>query len=299
MGIIRFAIDNPVKVAVGVILLMLFGTLSTTRIPIQLTPNIDEPKVTVETRWFGASPQEIEREIIERQEEKLKGVSELKKMTSTSVEGKGSVVLEFHVGTDKDAALRDVSDKLRQVTDYPRDVDEPTIQAADSSINSPIAWLIFHVPDDIDPATLKDFAEDHVKPILERARGVAGVDVYGGREREIQIRIDAERMAALGVTYGELSVAIARQNTNISAGTITSGKRDYTWRTIGQFDSLDDVSNTVVAYRAGGPIYVRDIGRVVTTHKKQYSFVHSMGEAVLAMPVRARRAATSCRSWPT
>ena len=138
MGIIRFAINNPVKVTVGVILLSLFGILSIFAIPVQLIPNVDEPRITVSTSWEGASPQEIEREIVERQEERLKGVSDLKKMTSTSTEGSATIVLDFYVGSDKDAALRNVSDKLRQVSGYPNEVDEPTVQAADSALNSPI-----------------------------------------------------------------------------------------------------------------------------------------------------------------
>ncbi len=286
MGIIRFAINNPVKVTVGVMLLVLFGMLSVFAIPIQLIPNVDEPRITVTTFWEGASPQEIEREIVERQEEKLKGVSDLKKMTSTSTEGRAEVVLEFFVGTDKDAALRDVSDKLRQVSGYPNDVEEPTVQAADAALNSPIAWLIFFAGPGEDPSTLKDFAEDEIKPILERAQGVASVDVYGGREREVQIRVDAALMAARGVSFRDLENALRQQNKNISAGTITSGKRDYTWRTIGQFETVEQVENTVVAHREGGPVYVRDIGEVVSTYKKQYSFVRSVGRLVLALPVR-------------
>lgn len=286
MGIIRFAINNPVKVTVGVILLTLFGMLSIFHIPIQLIPNVDEPRITVQTSWEGASPKEIEREIVERQEEKLKGVSDLKKMTSSSLEGASTIVLDFFVGTDKEAALRAVSDKLRQVSGYPDDVEEPTVQAADAALNSPIAWLIFFAAPGEDPSTLKDFAEDEVKPILERAKGVASVDVYGGREREVQIRVDAALMAARGVTFRDLENALRQQNVNTSAGTIASGKRDYTYRTIGQFETVEQVENTVVAHREGGPVYVRDIAKVVSTHKKQYSFVRSVGDYVLAMPVR-------------
>jgi HAE1 family hydrophobic/amphiphilic exporter-1 len=285
MDIIRFAIHNPVKVAVGVILMLLFGTISLFMIPIQLIPNVDEPKITIETRWVGASPQEIEREIVERQEEQLKSVTQLRKMTSSSIEGQATVTLDFFVGTDKDTALREVSDKLRQVTGYPDEVDEPKVQAADSSLNTPIAWLIFHAPNE-DPAKLKDFVEDDVKPLLERAEGVAAVDIYGGREREVQIRVDADKMAAMGITFRELEQALRRQNRNISAGTIAQGKRDYTWRTLGQFERLDHIEDTVVSYRTGGPVFVRDIATVHSTHQKQYSFVRSVGEAVLALPVR-------------
>ncbi|MCG3138466.1 MAG: Multidrug resistance protein MdtC [Phycisphaerae bacterium] len=286
MGFIKYAIENPVKVAVAMLLLTLFGLLSIVRIPIQLTPNVDEPKITIQTFWDGASPREVEREIVERQEEKLKSVPGLKKMTSASTDNRAEVILEFYVGTDKDVALRNVSDKLRQVSGYPDDVDEPTVEAADAALNTPIAWLIFYTDKQDDPATLKDFVEDNVKPILERADGVASVDVYGGREREVQIRVDAAKLAARGITFVELEQALRQQNHNISAGTMASGKNDYSWRTIGQYESVDQVLNTIVAYRLGGPIYVRDVAEVENTFKKQYSFVRSLGQPVLALPVR-------------
>ncbi len=286
MGIIRFAIMNPVKVTVGVILLTLFGLLSIFRIPVQLIPNVDEPQITVSTFWEGASPREIEHEIVERQEEKLKGVSDLKKMTSTSTEGQATVTLQFYVGTDKDVALRNVSDKLRQVSGYPEEVDEPTIEASDAALNSPIAWLIFFAAPGEDPAVLRDFAEDEIKPILERAKGVASVAVYGGREREVQVRVDAALLAARGLTFRDVETALRGQNENSSAGTIASGKRDYTFRTLGQFETLEQVQDTVVANRPGGPVYIRDLASVISTHKKPVSFVRSVGNPVLAMPVR-------------
>jgi len=285
MGLIRFAINNPVKVTVGVLLILLFGFLSIFRIPIQLTPNVDRPRVTVTTRWFGASPQEIEREIVERQEEKLKSVSNVREMTSRSREGRGRVVLEFFVGTDKDAALRDVSDKLRQVEDYPNEADEPTVVASEASLDSPIAWLVLKAPE-ANVATLMDFAEDEVKPVLERAEGVASVDVWGGREREVQVRVDAARLAARQMTFRDVEQALRRHNVNVSAGTVAQGKRDFTFRTVGRYERLDQVANTVIANLAGGPVRISDVADVVSGYKKQYSFVRSRGDFVLALPVR-------------
>ena len=157
MGIIRFAIENPVKITVGVILVVLFGLLSILRIPIQLTPDVDRPVITVSTSWIGASPQEIESEIIDRQEDKLKGVTNLKKMTSTSSQGAGKIRLEFPVGVDKNIAYRDVSDKLRQVTGYPEEVDEPVISATDDDMANTIAWLMLTGTKGQDIAHLKTF----------------------------------------------------------------------------------------------------------------------------------------------
>ena len=286
MGIIRFAIDNPVKVAVAVILLVLFGMLSIFRIPIQLTPDVDRPLVTVSTFWEGASPQEIEREIVDRQEEKLKGVRNLKKMTSTSQEAMASVTLEFYVGTDTDAALQDVSEKLRQVTGYPEEMDEPTIEATGAEMSNTIAWIIFRGAPGEDVSDLKDFVEDDIKPILERAEGIARVEVYGGREREVKVIVDAYKLAARGLTFRDVEQALRRQNDNISAGTINQGKRDYTYRTVGQYEQVQDVESTVVAYRDGGPVFVRDVAEVQNTFKKQFAFVKSVGDYVLALPAR-------------
>ena len=125
MDIIRFAISNPVKVSVGVLLLLLFGLLALLTIPIQLTPNVDQPKLTVETSWIGRSPVEIETEILQEQEDKLKSVTNLRKMTATANTGIGSIEMEFYVGTDMSRIRQEVSDKLREVPEYPDDVDEP------------------------------------------------------------------------------------------------------------------------------------------------------------------------------
>jgi len=286
VGLIRFAVDNPVKVTVGVILLVLFGCLSLFEIPIQLTPDVDRPVITVTTWWAGASPQEIESEIVDRQEEKLKNVTNLEKMTSTSRENTASIVLEFPVDVDKDIAYRDVSDKLRQVTGYPEEVDEPVITATDDDMANTIAWLILSAQDGKDIAHLKTFVEDQVKPQLERAEGISEVPVYGGRDREIQIEIDPHLLAARGITLRDVERGLRQQNKNISAGTIAQGKRDYTYRTVGEYRVVEDIEDTVIAYRDGGPILVRDVGRVIDGLKKQYAFVRSKGRFVIAMPAK-------------
>lgn len=286
MNIIRFAIDNPVKVAVGVILVALFGLLAIISLPIQLTPDVDRPFVVVETRWGGASPQEIESEIVDRQEEKLKGVADLKQMTSVSSQGSASVKLEFNVGVDKDAAFRDVSDKLRQVTGYPEEVDEPTVVATDDNMAGSIAWLILRSKTGEEVSHLKDFVEDHVKPILERADGVAEVTPFGGRESEMQIRVDAAKLAARGISFRDLENALRGQNRNISAGNVRQGKRDYVYRTVGEFRSAQDIEQTVITYRAGGPVLLRDVATVEKSFKRRTGFVRSKGESVIALRVK-------------
>ncbi len=286
MVIIRFAIENPVKIAVGVILLVMFGLLSIYRVRIQLTPDVDRPVITVRTQWTGASPQEIESEIVDRQEEKLKNVSGLKKMTSICSENQAEIKLEFPVGINKDTAFRDVSDKLRQVTGYPEEVDEPVMSATDNNMDQTIAWMILYSKNGEDVSHLKTFMEDNVKPLLERAEGISETPVYGGRQREVQIRIDPYKLAARALSLRNVERALRRQNSNISAGTIAQGKHDYSFRTLGEYVNLRDVEDTVIAYRKGGPVLIRDIATVVDGFKKPVSFVRSKGRPVMAMPAR-------------
>ena len=141
MHLIESFVSNPVKVTVGVLLISLFGVVALERMPMQLTPEVQTPTITVETSWTGASPQEVEREITLEQEEQLKSVEGLKKMSSESSDSRSRIILEFLVGTDMDEALLKVNSRLQQVREYPEEADQPVISTANSD-NRPIAWFI-------------------------------------------------------------------------------------------------------------------------------------------------------------
>jgi HAE1 family hydrophobic/amphiphilic exporter-1 len=138
---IEACVRNPVKVSVGVLIVTLFGLISLFRMPMQLTPEIQTPTITVKTRWPGASPQEIERAIVKEQEDQLKSVEGLRKMSSESEDSRGTVKMEFVVGTDMSEALIKVSSRLQQVPEYPEDADEPIIAMSDAADRA-IAWFI-------------------------------------------------------------------------------------------------------------------------------------------------------------
>jgi hydrophobic/amphiphilic exporter-1 (mainly G- bacteria), HAE1 family len=290
---IKLCIARPVGVSVGVLLVVLFGLLALTTMPVQLTPTVDVPIVTVTTSWIGASPPEVEEEIIKPQEEQLRSVEGLKTMTATARDNGGEITLEFYITVDKNTALREVNDALRQVADYPQEVDEPSVAAADTARDSEIAWLILYSTDgnDEDTPELYDFAEDFIQPEIDNVDGVGSTDIYGGMQREIEIIVDPEQLATRGLTYSQLESALRGQNTNISAGTMTQGKRNYTVRTLGKYERLDEVRDTVVAFTPAGPVYVSDVAAVREGFKKQYAFVRSKGQYVLAFPIRRQTGA--------
>ncbi|MEE9149695.1 MAG: efflux RND transporter permease subunit, partial [Candidatus Tectomicrobia bacterium] len=284
MRLVETAIRKPVTVAVGVLMIALFGIIGFQRIPIQLTPTVDRPRITVDTTWRGASPQEVESEIVDEQEDQLKSVDRLVRMTSQSKDGAGTVVLEFEVGTDIEAALLKVSNKLNQVPEYPAEADRPVISNVDLRANA-IAWFLLRPKSDnpVNIYHLRDFAEDFIKPRLERVRGVATSGIFGGQERQLLVEIDPYALAARGITIPQLGAVLTQENQNISAGDFEEGKRRYVVRTISEFRSPAEVGNVVVAYRAGEPVYVRDVARVHLDYQEADVVVRHKGHPAIAL----------------
>lgn len=284
MNIIQFAIRYPVTTTVGVILIVLFGVVSLNRLPIQLTPDVSKPEITVETQWQGASPHEVEREIVDEQEEQLKGVEGLEKLFGESSYDSAKIVLRFPTGTNNDTALLRVSNRLNQVKEYPEEVDEPVISSADTR-GSAMAWFIFE-PLEGNPVnieTMRDFAEDVIKARFERISGVAASNVYGGRERELRVLVDPAKLATRSITVRELAQALDQENRDFSAGDFDEGKRSYVVRTVGEYQSPEDVANVIIARRSGAPVYVRDVAQVSLAYKDPSHVVREMGRHSIAV----------------
>jgi len=286
MKIIDASIRYPVSTAVGVILLVLFGTLSLFRIPVQLTPNVDEPEITVTTIWPGASPHEVEREIVQEQEDQLKGVEGVIKIESQSFESRAQVTLTFQTGTDLDTALLKVSNHLQQVRRFPEDAEKPIVTSVNLEASA-IAWMTLEpIPDGPfqgDISTLYDFADDFIKPQLERVPGVAMVNVYCGRQREMQVIVDPAALAARQVTLREMADALDRENRNFSGGDFDEGKRRYLVRTVGEYSSPEEISNVIVAYRNRVAVYVRDVAQVRLDYRKADAVCWQKDKRVLVL----------------
>ncbi len=285
MNLVEGSIRYPVRVAVGAILLLLFGGLALFRIPVQLTPTVDEPEVTVGTFWPGASPQEIEREIVDEQEEQLQGLEGLLRMESTSSDSFGSIKLTFRTGMDVDAALLRVSNRLQQVPRYPDDAFKPVVQSGDADANA-MAWFVLLPTEDGGfegeiPAQLT-FFDNFIKPEFERVPGVGSVRVHGGREREMQVIADPAALSARGITIVDLMAAIDRENRNYSAGDFDEGIRRYVVRTVGEYAAPEEIADVVVAVKNGVPVYVRDVARVEAAFSKRVAEIFYMGQPTMA-----------------
>ncbi len=282
MILTRRSLDNPVAVTVAVILIILFGAISLSRLPIQLTPEIEEPSITITTNWRAAAPNEVEADIIEPQEDVLRGLPGVTELRSTVSEGRGQINITFAVDTDMRRALVEVINRLNQVADYPDDADEPTISSVDADARA-IAWFIIKTTadNDRDIKTYKDFVEEVIQSRFERVPGVARSEVYGGSKREIRITFDPYKVASLGLQLPVVS-GLAGSAKDISGGSKDIGKREYSIRFAGKYD-VAQLSEMIIEWRNGFPIYLRDVATVEARTADIESFVMTRGSASIAI----------------
>jgi HAE1 family hydrophobic/amphiphilic exporter-1 len=290
MNLIHHAIFRPVAVIAAVIMIIMFGLVALKTIPIQLTPDVRKPVITIRTNWPGAAPAEIEREITNRQEDVLRGLEGLDEMTSSSEDGRSSISLEFEVGQNMDRALLLVANRLDRVSGYPDEADEPTFDTSGSE-DSPIAWFsITRLAGNDKPIHhFGDFAEDVIKNRMERVKGVALVNIYGGSEREMVIKVDPVLMSQYQLTVPQVASALRTANASISAGDVDEGKRRYVVRTEGELNTPEQVKNVVVRSTRDATsgrvarVRIADIADVSFDYKKPRANIRRLGQPGLAM----------------
>ncbi|MCJ8351252.1 efflux RND transporter permease subunit [Moritella sp.] len=287
MDIIRFSILKPVTILAGIIMLLLFGIISLTRLPYQLSPTVIEPEIQVKTSWRGATPYEIEREIIEEQENILKGLPDLIEMESEASNGQGSVTLRFKVGTSVEQALLRVTNKINEVASYPADVDNPVVNASGATA-SPVIWMILKTKDGNQRPvqTYKTFFENEVRQHIERVNGVSELFVGSGTEDQMHVIISAEKLAAYGLTINYVIEVIQNENTNISAGTLAVGRHDFRVRTIGEFKSAEDIAAVVLRSTGQQRVLLGDVAEIRQDYAKKNSVVLHNGIPGIAIGVR-------------
>ena len=287
MPLTRLGLSNPIAVAVGCILLVIFGLLSLSRLPVQMTPNIDRPSISISTGWRAAAPSEIESEIIEPQENQLRDVPGLQRMTSTASQGRASINLEFDVNADINRALIEVINRLNQVPRYPADANEPTVRVGSDQFGDTIAWFsIRPLPGNDRPIIeYQDFVEEVIKERLERIPGVSSANPRGGRPFEVRITFDPYRAAAIGIDLTRIGQRLG-QNADVSGGFQEVGRRQYTLRFAGQY-AIADLENLVLEWREGRPVFLGDVATIERTMRDSSGVMTQNGGPSIAMNVIA------------
>jgi len=274
-----------VAVIVAGILVVIFGGLSLMQLPVQMTPEIERPVISVGTSWRASAPSEIESEILEPQEDVLRSVPGLLRMSSTASFGRGSIQMEFSIGTDMSRALIEVMNRLNQVPRYPVDANEPVIRVGGSRFEKVIAWFGVSVKPGNDRGieTYQDFLDDTVITRLERVPGVSGTGSFGGRRNEVRITFDPYKAANIGLDLTSISSGLGA-NSNVSAGSTEVGRRQYTIRFSGKYE-VESLGDLVLEWRGGEAVRLKDIASIQMTMVDASTLLNTKGKASIGINV--------------
>jgi hydrophobic/amphiphilic exporter-1 (mainly G- bacteria), HAE1 family len=271
MSISEFSVKRRVTITMFILIITLFGLLAFTNLGLDMLPELEFPFVSVVTSYEGVASEEIETMITKPIEESVGMVKGIKNITSVSSEGLSGVYIEFEWGTNLDIAAQDVRESLSWVIDYlPADADAPMVLKFNSSDMPIMEYGVVGMDDTI---RLRDYLEKTVKPRLERLDGIAAAFIFGGREREIQVLADPNKLKATGLSLEHITRAIQAGNLNVSGGHIETLQKEYLVRTRGYFNNMREVENTVVTVtNEGKPVYIKDLAVVRDSYKERRGF---------------------------
>ncbi len=274
---LAFVTRRPIAITMFMVALLVFGVVSLFKLPVDLLPEISYPTLTVRTTWDGAAPEDVEERISERVQEALSTLEGLVDSTSVSRAGTSDVVLDFDWDTQMTFAVQDVREQLDGVF-LPNDAQRPLILRYDPNLD-PILRIGIRAPRDTaatDPEgiqreliQLRWLAENRLKRELEAIEGVAAVQVRGGLEEEIRVRVDPYQLAANRIDPATVATRLAQENINASSGSLLEGSAEYLVRTVNQFRDVREIEELPLSQRGTAVIRVKDVGVVERTYRKR------------------------------
>lgn len=283
MNISDIAIHRPVFTTMMMVALMILGAVGFSRLGVDLFPDISFPILTVSTPYPGAGPEEVEQLVTRPIEDAVGSLAGVDSVRSFSREGISTVVISFKIGTDLKLASMDVRDRATAAHyAMPADVMDSSYLRIDPSA-SPVMTMV--VSGSNDPRLVRGLADDVIKPILERAEGVAAINVRGGEEREIEVQLAAERLLRYNLTVGQVSQALGLENANFPTGRVDEGPREATLRVIGQVKDVASIARLPVATVGGVVVTVGDLGEVVDGAKERRTRVRVNGQEAIAIDI--------------
>ncbi|MCW9082282.1 MAG: efflux RND transporter permease subunit [Colwellia sp.] len=279
MNLTRAALKNPAAIVVIVALVMVFGLMSVFKLPIQLTPDIEQPQINISTGWRSAAPAEMESVIIEPIENVVKNTQGVTRVTTNIQRGFGNITLTFDVGADMQKAMLDVINNLNQAPPIPLDAMDPVVSAGGGRGGPNTASLMIKtLPDNPaqDLGQYQKLIEDVVRPRFSRIQGMGQVNLQSHRPRELRITFDPLKTASLGLSLSDISSTVARAS-DVSAGVANVGRRQYTVRFSGQYD-VANLTDMIMGYSGERPIYLKDIATVENTLVDRFGFNMRSGQ---------------------
>src|SRR3954447_2126252 len=280
----EICVRRPVFATVLVLSLVVVGYFAYLQLGVDRFPKVDFPTITITTTLTGAAPEEIETDITDKVEEAVNTISGIDQLQSISSEGQSQVIVQFVLEKDTDVAAQEVRDKINTILrDLPKDADPPIIQKFDPD-SIPVIGIALSGPAPIRDIT--EFADKKLRRRLESINGVGQATMVGGRPRQINVVVDTEKLASVGLTTAQVVGALQTQNVQIPGGKVEQGLRDLTLRTYGRVETPQQFSNVTILSKNGYPVKVGDIARIEDSVSEPESVTTVDGKPAVVMWVR-------------
>ncbi|PSB28942.1 efflux RND transporter permease subunit [Chlorogloea sp. CCALA 695] len=289
MNFIRTAVRWRHGTFVLFCLLAMFGILALLSLPLELQPGGDRPEITITTPYIGAGPAEVEDLITRPIEEVLEEVEGVEEITSNSRAGLSSITIEFNWGTNVDARLVDVLNKLQQVEALPEEAGESDVQVASGSAD-PMMWIVMKPKEGSTPDSnrYRDLINEVIEPELRRVEGTGRFFIAGGQEREVEVLVDPKALSDRNLSLNDLTTALSDNNRDIRGGPLVLGRREYRVRTVSRSQKVEELEGFVLRRDDSGTVYVRDVAQAQIGRKFQDSVFLLNGNPSAAIGVIRR-----------
>ena len=278
-------ITRPSMTIIMILFFMVMGLVSMSNLVIEDNPKIDYPLVNITTFYPGASPEEIETQITKKIEDVVSEISEIKSIKSTSKDSVGSTLVEFNIEADINVKSIEVKDKVEAIlNDFPADADAPIIEKFDPLIQ-PIAELTLSSTS-MNETQLWEYADKKLSTKLSSIEGVASVDIYGGRERQINVNLDNNLLIKNFLSIEDVINSIKRKNLNVPGGSIDRQNSKISVRFIGEFQSVKEIKNIEIVSHEGKMFKLKDIATIEDSYKDIESLARVNGESVIGLSIK-------------
>lgn len=291
MNLPSFSVRRPIFTSMVTLTLVILGSVSLSRLQIDLLPSIELPTASVRTSFEGASPEVMERLITQIIEEIVATVPGVEEITSRSEEGQSRVNVQFVWGTDLDSAAIDLRATIEdEINELPDDITRPRVSKFDID-SFPV--VIMGISSALDPIELTQLIEDRIRYRFTQIAGVAQFDFWGGFPRELRVEVDPDKITALGLELSDLLDALNDANLDRPAGKIEDGNFEVILRAPAQFETVGEIEDTVIGLREGAAIRISDVANVVDTYEKPTRIIRINQERGIRIAIRKQAAANT------
>lgn len=271
----EFSIRKPATTIMFIISMIFFGFLGLRKMPVEMLPNINKPTVRIRIKWDGATPDDVDKMITRKIEDVLPNVEGIVEYSSESSAETSLIFIKFKYGTDVETKITLIQNELNQIRNkFPDDMKEPSIRKSSSSDIPALTFTLYGG----DMMEMRSYAENNLKPMLERLEGVSEIDVYGGQEQEVAIEIDPDKLENYNLSIIDVYNKMKSSSINIPGGILREGEKEYLIKIEAEIETADEIKEIILSNKDGHLLKLKDIANIKVAPKDVKSIYRKNGE---------------------